>query len=89
LTAVAGVAVALLAGADAANAIITTNTIDELVTHKRGGRVVRATGPIGCTSGEGIAITVSVRQRAVAARRRGRRRGAGEVQHWRVTARAF
>jgi hypothetical protein len=48
LTAVAGVAVAVLAGAEAANAIITTNTIDELATHKRDGRLVRTTGPIGC-----------------------------------------
>lgn len=49
LTVVAGVVVAVLAGAEAANALISSNTIDELVTHKQDGQPVRDTGPIGCT----------------------------------------
>jgi hypothetical protein len=50
LTVVAGVVVAVLAGAEAANALISSNTIDELVTHKQDGQPVRDTGPIGCTA---------------------------------------
>jgi hypothetical protein len=89
-TLVAADAVALLAGAGTANAVIASNTIDELVTHKRAGRLVRATGPIGFTRGERIAITVAVRQPATAARAGGSWKGrcTGEVQHWRITARA-
>jgi hypothetical protein len=82
-------AVVLLAGTEAANAIIATNTIDGLATHKRDGRLVRVTGPIGCTLGERVSITVAVSQPATAARARSRwrRRCTGEVQHWRVEAR--
>jgi hypothetical protein len=42
LTVVAAVAVTVLAGAEATNALISSNTIDELATHKRDGRLVRA-----------------------------------------------
>jgi hypothetical protein len=88
LTVVAAVAVTVLAGAEAANALIATNTIDELATHKRDGRLVRATGPIACTRGERIAITATVRQAAARARSRWRGRCTGAVQHWRITGRA-
>jgi hypothetical protein len=87
-TVVAGLTVALLAGADAASAVIATNTIDELATHKDGS-LVWVTGPIACTRGERISITVTIRQAAIGARARGRWKGrcTGEVQHWQVTAR--
>jgi hypothetical protein len=87
---VVALAVALLAGAGAASAGIASNTIDELATHKRGGGLVRVTGPIGCAQGERVSIRVAVRQPATAARARRRWRGrcTGEVQHWEVTARA-
>jgi hypothetical protein len=89
-TVVAGVAVALLAGAEAASALIATNTIDELATHKADGRLVRVTGPIACMRGERVSIRVVVRQPATAARARKRWKGrcTGEVQHWQITARA-
>lgn len=89
-TAVAGVAFALLAGAEAASALISSNTIDQLATHKQDGRLVRVTGPIACTRAERISIRVSVHHPATAARARKRWTGrcTGEVQHWQVTARA-
>jgi pimeloyl-ACP methyl ester carboxylesterase len=87
---VVGLAVALLFGAEAASAFITGNTIDGLATYRQGGRLVRVTGPIACTRGERIAIRVAVRQPATLARARGRWKGrcTGEVQQWRVRARA-
>jgi hypothetical protein len=90
LTVGAGLAVVMLAGADAASALIATNTIDDLATHNEHGRLVRATGPIACARGERVAIRIVVRQPATAARARKRWKGhcTGEVQHWLVTARA-
>ena len=87
---VAGLAVVLLGGGEAANAFIATNTIDELATHKKDGRLVRVTGPIGCTQGERVSITVGIRQPATAARARSRWKGrcTGEIQHWQVRPRA-
>ena len=84
-----GLAVVMLAGADAASAFLSANTIDELATHKKHGRLVRVTGPIGCTRGERVSISVGVRQPATAARARNRWKGrcTGEVQHWQVRAR--
>ena len=51
---------------------------------------MRVTGPIACTRGERVAIRVTVRQPATAARARSRWKGrcTGEVQHWQVRARA-
>ena len=71
---VVGLAVVLLSGADA-SAFISGNTIDELATYKERGRVVRVTGPIACTRGERVAISVVVSQAQTAARARGRWRG--------------
>jgi pimeloyl-ACP methyl ester carboxylesterase len=87
---VVGLAVVLLFGAEAASAYLASNTIDELATYKKGGRLVRVTGPIACTRGERIAIRVAVSQPATAARARSRwkSRCTGEVQHWQVEARA-
>jgi pimeloyl-ACP methyl ester carboxylesterase len=80
----------LLCTASAAHAGIALNTIDRNVTHARDGAHVRATGPIGCTRGERIAITLRVSQAATGARARGRWAGrcTGDVQHWKVRARA-
>jgi pimeloyl-ACP methyl ester carboxylesterase len=80
----------LLCAASAAHAGIALNTIDRNVTHARDGAHVRATGPIGCTRGERIAITLRVSQAATGARARGRWAGrcTGDVQHWKVRARA-
>jgi hypothetical protein len=57
--------------------------------HARRG-VVRATGPIGCSKGERVAIRVTVTQPAAGARarRRWKRRCTGEVQHRQGRARA-
>jgi pimeloyl-ACP methyl ester carboxylesterase len=81
--------VAVLGGAEAASAFLTANTIDELATYKKHGRLVRVTGPIACTRGERVSIRVTVTQRATAARARGRWKGrcTGEVQQWQVAAR--
>jgi pimeloyl-ACP methyl ester carboxylesterase len=86
----AGLAALLLSGADAASAFIAANTIDELATHKNDGRLLRVTGPIGCTRGERVSIRVTVTQRATGARARSRWRGrcTGKVQRWQVGARA-
>jgi pimeloyl-ACP methyl ester carboxylesterase len=83
-------AVALLFEAEAAGAFISANTIDGHATYKKRGDLVRVTGPIACTRGERVAIRVAVRQAATAAGARGRWNGrcTGEVQHWRVRARA-
>jgi alpha-beta hydrolase superfamily lysophospholipase len=87
---VAGVAVVVLFGAEAAGAFLSANTIDGHATYNEGGRLVRVTGPIACTRGERVAVRVAVRQPATAARARGRWKGrcTGEVQHWQVRARA-
>jgi hypothetical protein len=53
---VAGLALVLPAGVEAASAIITTNTLDPLASHKQDGRLVRVTGPSGCTRGERVSI---------------------------------
>ena len=86
---VVGLAVVLLSGVDA-SAFVSANTIDELATHHKRGGLVRVTGPIACTRGERVAIEVAVNQPGTAARARSRWRGrcTGEVQHWRVKARA-
>ena len=79
-----------LCGAQAASAGIALNTIDSHVTQKQRGALVRSTGPIGCTRGERITISVRVSQRETGARARQSwtARCTGEVQHWRVRARA-
>jgi hypothetical protein len=85
---IAGFAALARCGAPAAQAGIALNTIDEHVTYTQGGALVRSTGPIGCTRGERISITVTVRQAATGARARASwtSRCTGEVQHWRVRA---
>jgi pimeloyl-ACP methyl ester carboxylesterase len=86
---VAVLGVVLLSGADA-SAFLAANTIDKVATFDKRGRLVRVTGPVACTRGERIAIRVAVRQPGNAARARGRWTGrcTGEVQRWRVKARA-
>jgi pimeloyl-ACP methyl ester carboxylesterase len=86
---VVGLGAVLLSGADA-SAFVSANTIDELATYRKPGRLVRVTGPIACTRGERVAIRVAVTHSATAARARSRwkRRCTGEVQHWQVKARA-
>jgi pimeloyl-ACP methyl ester carboxylesterase len=85
-----GLAVVLLSGAEAASAFISANTIDEHATYTKDGTLLRVTGPIACTRGERISISVAVRQPATAARARSRWRGrcTGKVQRWQVRARA-
>jgi hypothetical protein len=87
---VAGFAALALCGAPGAQAGVALNTIDGHVTYTRGGALARSTGPIGCTRGERIAITVTVSQAATGARARASWAGrcTGEVQHWQVRARA-
>jgi hypothetical protein len=48
------------------------NTIDRHVTYDRDGARVRSAGPIRCTRGERIAITVRIRQATSGVRARGR-----------------
>jgi hypothetical protein len=86
--AIAVLAASLLCGADAASAYITANTIDRQATYKRDGARVRTTGPIGCTRGERVSITVTVTQAATVARARKSwtSRCTGELQHWQVRA---
>jgi pimeloyl-ACP methyl ester carboxylesterase len=81
-------AVAMLGGADA-SAFLSANTIDDLATHEKRGKLVVVTGPIRCTRGERVSISVVVRQPATAARARNRWKGrcTGELQHWQVRAR--
>jgi hypothetical protein len=88
--AIAGLAASLLCGADTASAYIAANTIDRHATYKRDGTRVRTTGPIGCTRGERVSITVTVTQAATVARARRSwtSRCTGELQHWQVRARA-
>ncbi|MDQ3721995.1 MAG: hypothetical protein M3376_02775 [Actinomycetota bacterium] len=83
-------AVVLLGGAGAANAFVSANTIDRHATYKHDGAQVRATGPIGCTRGERMSISVTVTQSATRARARKTWRGrcTGELKHWQVRARA-
>ena len=80
----------LLAWPAAASAYITANTIDEQATFRADGARVRATGPIGCSRGEQVAIRVTVSQRGTASSARGRwkARCTGELQHWQVRASA-
>jgi hypothetical protein len=87
---VAGFAALTLWGADAASAFISANTIDGQATSTWDGARVRATGPIGCTSGERVSIRVTVSQAAIGARARKTWTGrcTGEIQHWQVRARA-
>jgi hypothetical protein len=89
-TLVAGFAALLLCGAQAANAGVALNTIDPHATHKQRGALVHTSGPIGCTSGERIAIAVRVSQAATGAKARGSWSGrcTGAAQHWHVRARA-
>ncbi len=84
-----GLGVAMLGGADAASAFLSANTIDDLATHKARGKLVVVNGPIRCTRGERVSISVVVRQPATAARARNRWKGrcTGELQHWQVKAR--
>jgi hypothetical protein len=85
-----GLAALTLCGADAAGAFVTANTIDRHATYKQDGARVRSTGPIGCTRGERVSITVTVTQAATRARARQvwKSRCTGELQHWQVRARA-
>jgi pimeloyl-ACP methyl ester carboxylesterase len=87
---VVGLAVVLLSGAEVASAFISGNTIEEHATSKARGTLMHVTGPIACTRGERVAISVAVRQPAPATRARGRWKGrcTGEVEHWPVRARA-
>jgi pimeloyl-ACP methyl ester carboxylesterase len=87
---VVGLAAVLLSGADSASAFISANTIDERAGYRKGGGLVRVTGPVRCTRGERVSIGVAVRQRATAAGARGRWKGRcrGEVQRWQVRLRA-
>src|SRR5215470_5613255 len=79
-----------LCAAPAAHAGVSLNTIDKHATYDQDGARVRVSGPIGCTRGERIAITIRVSQATTGARARGRWSGrcTGEVQHWQVRARA-
>lgn len=87
---IGAVAALTLWGADPAGAFIAANTIDGQSTYTAGGMRVRATGPIGCTSGEHLSIRVTVTQPAIGARARESWNGrcTGEIQHWQVRARA-
>jgi len=87
---VVGFAALTLWGADPASAFIAANTIDRHATYKADGARVRATGPIGCTSGERVSIRVTFTQAAIGARARQAWTGrcTGEIQHWQVRARA-
>jgi len=84
-----GLVVVMLGGADATSAFLSANTIDDLATHEKHGKLVVVSGPIGCTRGERVSITVRVSQPATAARARNRWKGrcTGEVQRWQVRAR--
>ena len=87
---VVGVSALALCAAQAVEAGVSFNTIDEHATYTQDGARVRASGPIGCTRGERITIRVSISQAATEARARGSWKGrcTGEVQHWQVRARA-
>jgi hypothetical protein len=87
---VLGLAVVMLFGADAASGYLSGNTIDRYATYKDDGTRVRVTGPIGCTRGERVSIRVTVTQSATGTRARKVWKGrcTGELQHWRVRARA-
>ena len=76
--------------AEGASVFVSANTIDGQATSTRDGARVRATGPIGCTSGERVSIRVTVTQSATGARARKTWTGrcTGEIQHWQVRARA-
>ena len=84
------VAAVLLAWPAAASAFISANTIDEYATVRADGTRVRATGPIGCSPGERVAIRVTISQRRTVSSARGRwtARCTGELQHWQVRASA-
>jgi hypothetical protein len=87
---VAALVAVTLGGADAASPYISANTIDGHATHTNDGARVRATGPIGCTRGKRVSIKVTVSQAATGARASmtWKRRCTGQIQHWRVRARA-
>ena len=87
---VVGFAALALGGPQGAYAGIALNTIDRQATYDRDGARVRLGGPIACTRGERITISVGVRQAATGARGRDRWKGrcAGEVQRWRVRGHA-
>ena len=55
---VAVLAALAFCGADVARAYVSANTIDGHATYTRDGTRVRATGPIGCTRGERISISI-------------------------------
>ena len=81
----------LLAWPAAASAFISANTIDEYATVRADGTRVRATGPIGCSPGERVAIRVTNQPAAgpvSSARGRWTARCTGELQHWQVRASA-
>jgi pimeloyl-ACP methyl ester carboxylesterase len=83
-------AVVLLCGADGASAVVSANTIDDRVIYREDGRLLRVSGPVGCTRGERVSIGITVTQSATAARARNRWNGrcTGEGQHWQVRSRA-
>jgi len=87
---VVGFAAFAFCGADAASAYVSANTIDGQATYTQDATRVRATGPIGCTSGERVSIRVTVTQAAIGVRARKTWTGrcTGEIQHWQIRARA-
>ena len=87
---VAGLAVAILCAAPTASGIIATHTIDRQVTYTKQGSRVHTRGPIACTRGEWVTLRVTVSQTATHARASGRwgHLCRGDVQRWRVVARA-
>jgi hypothetical protein len=87
---VIGLAALALWGAPTSHAGVSLNTIDKHVTYKQDGARVHSTGPIRCTRGERITITVRIGQAATGARahKRWKARCTGEVQHWQARTRA-
>jgi pimeloyl-ACP methyl ester carboxylesterase len=85
-----GLVAALIVGAEPATAFITGNTIDRDATYTKHGRLLRLSGPIGCTRGERVSIRITATQSATAARAgsRWRSRCTAEVQRWQVKAHA-
>jgi hypothetical protein len=83
--------VLMLAGlflAPLASARIIPNTINPIAIITDNGRLVIATGPMGCTRGEQVFLRVTVTQRATGALAEGRSRivCTGNSQQWEVHA---
>jgi hypothetical protein len=69
---IAGVMAGVVVAAAPASAKLALNTIDDTATMSAGGRVVRVSGPIGCSAAERASIRVTVTQRATATVAEGR-----------------